>query len=40
MEREVELLKCEITAKEREILVLKQQNEENLKIQQDRLKLD
>ena len=39
-EREVGLLRSEIEAKQREITMLKQQNEENLKNQEERLKLD
>ena len=40
MEREVGVLRSEIEAKQREITLLKQQNEENLKNQEERLKLD
>ena len=40
MEREVGVLRSEIEAKQREITMLKQQNEENLKNQQEKLKLD
>lgn len=40
IERTVGVLKSEVAAKEREIAMLKQQNEENLNSQEARLKLD
>ena len=40
MERDIGVLKAEVSAKEGEITMLRQQNEENLKIQKEQLKLD